>query len=207
MWTPLGMNAETILTNDTANGSAVTPPTLPYSMGSVALHWLSAAMMAGILILAWVMTALPDQAPNKIALYRLHKSLGLTVLLFAVIRLWLRYHRRNASLRETSPIERIIKSTTHALIYIALLLMPVSGFIMSSAGGHPVAIWAIPLPAMMPNAALAYRAEQVHAAAQWGVYILILLHLLGVIWHVWFRRDGLLDDMLPPQRPGMRMHD
>lgn len=167
----------------------------------MALHWLSAAMMAGILILAWVMTALPETATYRIPLYRVHKSLGLTIFVFAVIRLWLRYRHRGARLRPFSPAERIVKSATHALIYTALLIMPVSGYVMSSAGGHPVAIWGIPLPALMRNEALAHTAELVHVTAQWGVYALILLHLLGVVWHVWFKRDGLLNDMLPPQRP------
>jgi cytochrome b561 len=39
----------------------------------------------------------------------------------------------------------------------------------------------------------------VHLAAQWLLYVAIVLHLLGTLWHIVVLRDGVLDRMLPPQ--------
>jgi len=182
------------------NESSSALPLQPYTATSIALHWLTAAAMAAILALAWTMTSLGEGAPNRLTLFRLHKSLGLTVLLFVAVRIWLRQRRRSGSITGEPRLARWTASATHVLLYVLLLVMPVSGYVMSSAAGHPVALWGLRLPSLPVDHALADGAKLVHLVSQWVLYGLIAIHVAGVVWHVWFRRDALLDRMLPPQQ-------
>ena len=79
--------------------------------------------------------------------------------------------------------------------------MPVSGCLLSAAGGHPVSYFGLfTLPGLPKNEGLAGAADWMHVAVgQWAVYALVLLHLAATAWHVAVRRDGVLERMLPAQ--------
>jgi len=90
---------------------------------------------------------------------------------------------------------------SHWLLYLVLVGMPVSGYLLSAAAGHTVSYFGLfTLPGLPRDEALAHGAEWLHVAVgQWAVYALVLLHLLGTAWHVAVRRDGVLERMLPEQ--------
>ena len=173
-----------------------------YSGAMQAFHWLTAALMFAILPLAWVMVSLPDDAAGRGLLYTLHKSVGVTILALVAVRLaW----------RSSRPVVPPVQPGTpgwmatagranHWLLYAILFAMPVSGYVMSSAGGHPVSYFGLfTLPSLPLNKAAAGAALTVHLLVQWAVYALVALHLLATAWHVAVRRDGLLARELPAQ--------
>ena len=79
--------------------------------------------------------------------------------------------------------------------------MPISGYVLSSAGGSQVSYFGLfALPLLPHSESLEALGRSVHHAVQWVVYVLIALHVLATVWHVTVRRDGLLERELPVQR-------
>jgi len=175
---------------------------LRYSATAQALHWLTALLMFAVLPLGWVMTSLAQQNPNRDALFTLHKSIGVTILLVTIVRIAWRAANPPPALPASLPRwEAMLAKLSHWLLYTILLVMPVSGYILSSAGGHPVSFFRLfELPALPHNKGLANLGEEVHLLVQWAVYALIALHLVATAWHVVLRRDGVLERILPVQR-------
>ncbi len=173
-----------------------------YDATAQALHWVTALLMFAVIPLAWVMVALPHGAPAREFYYTLHKSVGLTILVLAAVRLaWRAAHPAPPSPSSLARWEHAAARVSHWLLYLILVGMPASGYVMSAAGGHPVTyfgLFTLPgLPHSQKAASVAYWLHVV--TGQWAVYALIVLHLFATVWHVALRRDAVLGRMLPPE--------
>ena len=184
------------------DGTAPTVTIQRYGPAMQILHWLMALLMFAALPLAWAMVEMPRNAAGREWLYTLHKSVGVTVLALAAVRLLIRTTRPIPP--EPSDMPRwmaLSGRASHWLLYGILFAMPISGYILSSSGGQPLTYFGLfDLPGLPKNLATAETARSVHLTLQWAVYALIALHLLATAYHVAVRRDGLLDRELPPQR-------
>ncbi len=99
----------------------------------------------------------------------------------------------------------LIARVSHRLLYAVFLLMPVSGFLLSAFNGSTTQFfYRFPIPGFEKNEAIRNLFQSVHLAGQWAVYALVLLHIAGTAWQVAIRRDGVLDRMLPEQKPLIR---
>src|SRR5271163_4992794 len=184
-----------------------TPPSAPlaaiagrrYNGAAQALHWLTALLMFAVLPLAWVMVAVTRDNPSRDALFTLHKSIGMAILALTIVRLvW-----RGANPVPAFPTRLSRWETVPArlLLYLILLVMPISGYVLSTASGHPVTFFGLfEFPSLPQNKLLAQLAVDIHLLTQWGVNALIALHILATTWHILLRRDAVLDRMLPEQR-------
>lgn len=190
---------------NTTSPAAGTPATSHrYTLTAQALHWLVAALMFAVLPLAWVMVSMPRDAASRGLLYTLHKSLGLTILVLAAVRLfWRATHKAPPLPCRLARWERASALASHWLLYVILIGMPVSGYLLSASAGKPVTYFGLfALPTMEKNDALHHAAAFMHqATGQWAVYALVLLHVAATVWHVAVRRDGVLERMLPEPTP------
>jgi cytochrome b561 len=174
-----------------------------YTGAAQALHWVTAALIFATLAVAWVMYNMPDKAPTQGVLLTLHKSLGITIFALVIARLvWRGRHNAPPLSRSLSPWVRASATVSHGLLYFVLIFMPLTGYMMSAAGAHPISFFGL---FNLPTSATKHEAAQ-HAAflahvgvLQWLLYALLALHIGAVVWHVVVRRDGALDRMLPPQ--------
>ena len=182
--------------------AAASPAVQRYSPAMQALHWVTALLMFAVLPLAWVMVEAPRTDPSRELLYTLHKSVGITILALAAIRLVWRVSRPIPTEPSTMPAWMAWSGrASHWLLYLLLFAMPISGDLLSSAGGNPVSYFGLfTLPSLPKNADLQSAARSVHLTLQWAVYALVLLHVGATAYHVVVRRDGLLDRELPRQR-------
>ena len=172
-----------------------------YTATAQALHWVVAALMFAVVPLAWVMVNMPKDAADRTLLYTLHKSVGLTILALVVVRLAWRARHPAPPLHDVPRWEVVASKASHWLLYAILVLMPVSGYLLSAASGARISYFGLfDVPTLPRNDAVAAAAVTVHLAVQWAVYALVLLHLAATAQHVIVRRDGVLDRMLPPQR-------
>lgn len=173
-----------------------------YSGTAQVLHWLTAVLMFTILPLAWGMTAVAKDNPWRDTLFLLHKSVGVTILALTIIRLaWRGTHPAPALPQSLMPWQAFVAKLSHWLLYLILIIMPVSGYVMSSTGGHSVSFFGLfDFPALPQDKPISKLADAIHLTTQWAVYTLIALHLLATTWHVAVRRDGILERMLPEQR-------
>ena len=173
-----------------------------YNATAQALHWVTALLMFIAIPLAWVMVSLPHGAPRRELFYSLHKSVGLTVLALVAFRLaWRASHPPPPSPSSLARWERAAGRVSHWLLYLILVGMPASGYVMSAAGGHRVTYFGLfTVPGLPHNEAVAGIGYWLHVVTgQWAVYALIALHLLATVWHVAIRRDAVLSRMLPPE--------
>ncbi|HUB88826.1 MAG TPA: cytochrome b, partial [Dyella sp.] len=136
---------------------------------------------------------------SKINIYALHKSIGLTVLgLFALRLAWRLYD--GAPPDEPMPRwQRNMAHATHALLYLFILAMPLSGWLFNSLHGYPLQwfkLFNLP-PLAAKNDALSHLAGEVH---EWLFYLLLVVlagHAGAALKHHFFDRDNVLRRMLP----------
>ena len=173
-----------------------------YTLTAQALHWVVAVLMFVAIPLAWVMVNMPREASSRELLYTLHKSVGLTVLALVAVRLAWRAANPAPPLPERmARWERGAAFASHWLLYLILVGMPVSGYLLSAAGGNSVSYFGLfAVPGLPKEPAVREAAVWAHVVFGQGlVYALILLHLAATAWHAAVRRDGVLDRMLPEQ--------
>jgi cytochrome b561 len=181
--------------------SSLGTETAGYSGFAQALHWLTALLIFATLPVAWVMGEMAKDNPERGFAYMIHKSLGVTIFAIVIARLlWRAISPAPPLPGHLAGWEARGAKTTHALLYIVLLVMPISGYITSAASNHAVSFFGLfALPLLPENKDLAEAAGEVHEAAQWALYALVALHVLATSWHVGVRRDGALHRMLPEQ--------
>ena len=121
--------------------------TTPYHPLARGLHWLMALLIAGLLVLGHYMSELP-LSPEKLQYFSWHKWAGVTVFALLWVRLaWRLVHRPPALSDTLSPLQQRLAHTGHGALYLLMLAMPLSGWLMSSAYGIPVVmfgLWQVP---------------------------------------------------------------
>lgn len=170
-----------------------------YNTTALALHWLMALLIFAAFPLGIYMRDLP-LSPGKLQLYSYHKWLGITLLGLAIMRVFWRITHQPPPLPPDTPDwERRASQATHAMLYVLLLAVPLSGWLMSSAKGFQT-VWfgLIPLPDLVEkNKALGDGLAITHQGLNLILLLLLLLHLAAVIKHQWIDRDSILARMLP----------
>jgi cytochrome b561 len=160
-------------------------------------HWSMALLIFGMLGVGLYMVSLPP-TNTKWMFYGLHKSFGVIVLILAIVRLLWRTTQPIPHLSHIPSWQRIGARTVHRLLYLFMLMMPVSGYIMSVAGGHPIQVfnlWTVPA-LFEPNKALASFANDVHRITSRLFIAALILHMSAAFYHHWIRKDFVLNRML-----------
>lgn len=169
---------------------------------SQALHWASAALLIAIAALGLTMTDLPN-TPDKIRIYALHKSLGLTLLALVLLRLIWRLARPVPAPVPGMPVGlRRTAGAVHWALYALLVAMPLTGWLFNSASGYPLQWFGLfNLPALAGrDEGLAGLAEDLHENGFWLLAVLVAGHVFAALYHHVFLDDGTLHRMLPWRR-------
>jgi cytochrome b561 len=175
-----------------------------YSATQQVLHWLTAALMFAVLPVGWIATAIPEDTKEFYFWLDVHKLIGLTILCLTAGRiLWRLFDRPPALPSDVSAWNRRLAQGVAGGLLAMMVVMPVTGYLWTSGHGHDVApLNLFKLPRFFFNdQALGDLAKSLHLWGRWIVYLLIALHLAGVSYHLVFRRDRLLERMLPRQNP------
>jgi cytochrome b561 len=171
-----------------------------YTGTAIVLHWLIALLIIAGFWLGWVMTDIPGFTPTKLRYFSWHKWIGVTVFVLALLRIVWRLTHRAPPLPAGMPaLQRVVSHAVHGLLYVAMVAIPVSGYLYSSAAGIQVVyLGLVPLPTLIaPDQQLKVVLRLVHITLDYGLLGLFVLHLLGVVKHTLIDRDGLLLRMLP----------
>jgi cytochrome b561 len=173
----------------------------PVRWGHVAqfLHWLIVALIITQVILANIAEDLPIGI-KKLAMYARHKSVGITILALAVIRLLWRWANPTPTLPTTlKPYERTLAGLTHFGLYLLLFAMPLTGWMMTSARGFPVSWFGFfQLPDFVPkNKALYDAMKETHDTLALALYAIVTLHVVAALKHHFVMKDDVLRRMLP----------
>jgi len=164
-----------------------------YNLSMRILHWVVALMIFALLYVGITMTDMPE-GPERIKIYNMHKSFGLSLLILAIIRLINRLYSKIPQY----PVElnnrdvKLSKATVH-ILYLLIIIMPISGYFMSSFGGYAVIFFGYTLPQIlpvMPDVASFFRSA--HYLIGMTLIAVIALHLLGSIKHYFVEKVNLL---------------
>ena len=170
-----------------------------YNRTAIALHWLIALLIFAVFPLGVYMHDLP-LSPTKLQLYSYHKWIGITILLWAVVRIvWRVTHRPPALPVGTPAWEILVSHLTHWALYLLILVVPISGWLMSSAKGFQT-VWfgLIPLPDLVgKDKALGELLGNLHQGLNAVLLLLVGLHIAAAIKHKLIDRDQILERMLP----------
>lgn len=182
----------------------------PSRYGPVAmiLHWIIALLIVAQFVLAELAEDLP-LGMEKLQLLANHKSVGITVLGLAVLRLGWRLAVPPPPLPGAVPRwQARVSTATHWAFYGLLFAMPLSGWIFSSAASFSVSWFnLVQLPDLVgADEGLADIAEEIHEILARGLFVLALVHVAAALKHQFLDRDGVLLRMLPWPRSG-RSHD
>ena len=181
-----------------------------YSAIAKLLHWLIAVFVIGLIGLGLFMTR-AENLQLKFALYQLHKSMGITVLILMALRIAWRFIARPPRWPVQMPQwERRAAQSTHTLLYMLLLVIPLSGWSMVSAAQAPfnfptVLYGIVPWPHIPAIENLDGEQKKtvetvlknVHAALGWALLALVLLHIAAALRHSLILKDGVMLRMVP----------
>lgn len=172
-----------------------------YTFGTVAksFHWIMALLIIALLGVGLYMVR-QELSPKLFKLYALHKSVGIVVLTLAFLRVaWRMYSPHPEALPTHKKSERILAGLAHFVLYSSFFIMPLTGWLMSSAKGFTVSVFnTITLPNMIkPNDDLAKLFAEMHELAAYALIAVITLHVLGAIKHHVIDKDETLKRMLP----------
>ena len=170
-----------------------------YTKTAKSLHWLMAVLFFGMLGLGFYMQGLP-LSPDKLKLYSWHKWVGVTVFLLALFRIAWRVTHQPPPLPGSMP--RLIQIAAHAghhMLYMLMFLIPLSGWLMSSAKGFQT-VWfgILPIPDLLEkNKLLGDLLQTVHVSLNYLFIAVLIGHIGAALKHHFIDKDDILTRMLP----------
>jgi cytochrome b561 len=174
-----------------------------YSGVAIALHWLVALLIFGSFVVGMYMVQL-QLSPWKLKVYSWHKWTGVTILILVAVRLAWRLTHRPPALPEATPVwQRHAAAVAHAMLYLLMLAVPISGWVMSSAGGFPVVYFGVlQLPDLVEKDKEFFELmKSVHYALNKALLALVVLHIAAAVKHHYVDRDDALARMVPHLEP------
>jgi len=167
-----------------------------------AFHWITVVLVAGMAIVGVIMADMP-LGVRKLELYGLHKSFGIAVLAFTLLRLaWRWVDPPPGPAGPMRPWETALARSVHAALYGVLIAMPITGWLMSSAANFSVSVFGLfTLPDLIgPDPALEKTLKATHGWLAVALGLLVALHVVGAVRHHVMLGDDTLRRMLPGWR-------
>ncbi|MDH4125715.1 MAG: cytochrome b/b6 domain-containing protein [Gammaproteobacteria bacterium] len=167
------------------------------------LHWL----VAGLIVLQFILANLAERAEDagldlqQLALLANHKSVGISIFMLALLRLAWRKLAPPPELPASMPHWQMLAARiSHYLLYTLIILMPISGWLMSSASAYPVSWFKLlQLPDLVaPDAALKESFRVIHQLLGKLLVILASVHILAALKHHFIDKDAVLRRMTSP---------
>ena len=167
---------------------------LRYKPIVVAIHWLTAAFVLTQVYLGFAFSSFPKGSPERIELFTWHKTVGVTILILALIRLAVRLINPPPPYpAELARWERAFAVWTHRLFYFLIIALPLTGLAAVSKGGPSTGIAGglevptVPIPAL----------GGLHEPLVFATIALLLLHIAGALKHQFIDRGPSADRMWP----------
>lgn len=180
-----------------------------YTRTAIFLHWLIALLILVNLVLVWTVDSLPEAFTR--AMIDTHKSVGITVLGLALMRILWRITHRPPQLPAFYPRwEKFAAHAAHGVLYLLILALPISGWMHDSAWKdaptHPMSLYyLIPWPRLgfitgldpETKEAMHTLFGEIHELFGTILYIAVGLHILGALKHQFIDKEKELQRILP----------
>jgi cytochrome b561 len=189
-----------------------------YTSVAIALHWFIGIAILFMFVLGWFMTELPKETPKttnfdifnlgfmtweveeeqsqRAFYFNLHKSVGLSLLMLIVLRMYWRFtHRPPAFLNSMKLWEKRLAKATHHSLYLLMFLIPLSGIIMSAGSKYGIKWFGIKVIPGFDDKAIRELFYEFHQIFGLLLLFLLIFHILGAIKHSIIDKDGTLRRM------------
>ncbi|MER2623512.1 MAG: cytochrome b [Accumulibacter sp.] len=170
-----------------------------YTPTAIFIHWLMALLLIGLFSVGLYMSDLP-LSPQKLKIYSWHKWAGVTAFVLVLVRLAWRVGHPPPALPAAMPSwQKTAAHGLHHLLYLLMIAIPLSGWLMSSAKGFQTVYFGIlPLPDLLQkDKELGELLESMHTALNFTLAALVLAHIGAAVKHHLLDRDDVLARMLP----------
>jgi cytochrome b561 len=180
-----------------------------YTRLAMLFHWLIAALITANVLMIWVVDYLPDHFERPII--DTHKSIGITVLGLAIMRLlWRLTHPAPALPASYKKWERVAAHSAHIALYLLIFCLPLSGWIHDSAWKgaptHPLNLFGFipwfrigPIVHQDPQTKEYIHSlfSQIHTSLAYVLYAMFAVHVAGALKHQFLDKQPELQRMLP----------
>lgn len=167
--------------------------------GSVAIffHWVMAFLIIGLLALGIYMVQMPISL-QKLKYYGWHKEFGMLALMLVIVRLTWRLRNINPSLKTLPKLEEIAARIVHWAFYFFMFLLPISGWLITSAAGLPVSFFGLfVIPNIIaPNESQLLLFAFIHQWLGYALIALICLHVSAALKHYFINKDDIMQRIL-----------
>jgi cytochrome b561 len=173
-----------------------------YTRTAIVLHWLIAVAIIGQILLGWYVDDIPRGTPARAWYVNLHKSIGLTLGLLILVRLCWRWLYRPPPLPSwISDWGRVAANASHVLLYVCMVVMPLTGYIASNFSKWGVKYFnQIQLPPWGVDDKQIYAIfNGAHVATSYLFVALIVVHIIAALRHA-AASDGIFQRMWPRRR-------
>jgi cytochrome b561 len=187
---------------------------LRYTRVAILIHWTIALLILVNIVLGLSAAWLPPSVLSDVqvrVVVDTHKSIGITVLGLAIVRvLWRLTHRPPPLPTEFPGWEKAAAHFAHILLYVLIFALPLSGWMhdsaWSAAASHPMYLFGlVPWPhvGFLTHLDPALKEQlhtqlgTLHTACSYALYGVLLLHILGALKHQWIDRHPVIGRMLP----------
>jgi cytochrome b561 len=173
------------------------PKSARYTTFAMVLHWIVALVVVGQFTLGWLMQEIPKSPPGqRAAVFNVHKSIGLTILVLMLVRLAWRLTHPPPALPPMPRWQAWTALANHRFLYALLIVMATAGYLGSAFSGYPVRYFGIVLPSWAAkNDAMKELMSNVHLVCAWLLVAAVVLHLAAVVKHALVDHDGVLARM------------
>ena len=162
------------------------------------LHWLMAVCILAMLFIGVGMNS--TLAPKYVPLLATHKTLGVIVLVLALIRLAVRLRYGAPPLPADMPGPmKLAAHLSHYALYALMIAMPLLGLTMQWTGAYPIVLYGgVRLPTLLPQSdAMHTLLWNAHFYLALAFFAVVLLHVAAALFHALVRRDGVFESMAP----------
>ena len=175
-----------------------------YTRTAMLLHWVVAVLLLGQFVLGWYLEGIARGIPARGYFVNLHKSTGLLIGLVILVRIGWRLAHAPPPLAVSIPRwQRQAAAASHYLLYVLMLVMPVSGYLASNFSKFGINFFnSVKLAPWGSDDKLLYAIfNQTHIVASWLLLTLVLVHVLAALKHLLVDRDTVFLRMLPQRLP------
>ena len=189
-----------------------------YTKTAVILHWLIALGIFGMFALGWFMSDIPKEAPKQLSFdlfnwgiytwqmleeisprsfyFNVHKSLGVTIFALILLRIiWRLTHTPPALLSSYKDIERKLANGTQRLLYLLMLVLPLSGVIMAMYSKYGIKWFGMNFIKGLDNNPMRELYKNIHEIVGLILLAFVVIHILGALKHKLIDKDDTLKRM------------
>lgn len=176
--------------------------TLRYGSLSIGIHWLVLLLFVAVYGTIELRELFEKGSDPREALKTWHFMLGMLVFVLVWLRLAARLSGPAPAISPEPPkLQQRSAALLHLALYLLMIGMPLTGWLMLSAAGKPIPFFGLELPALIgENKALAKQIKEVHELVGTTGYYLIGLHAAAAFYHHYLRHDNTLTRMLPGRK-------